>query len=160
MLILSPSGHFDLQTHYSVVMKVNSNTSLTSPQSHKVSRPVWAVPPPPGGSVSTHSTSQWTSHRCRWPWGVFSTPCTPGGQSEVQNYQRQEGHGQRHVPHLLPSPGERGWQEGEKGQGAETLLLGWSEYLVETSIRYRKCTFYKYGYCQNEMCWYLFSNKL
>lgn len=43
VLILSPSGRFDLQTHYSVQMKVNSNASLTSTPSHEGSCPVWAV---------------------------------------------------------------------------------------------------------------------
>lgn len=31
----------------------------------------------------------------------------------MQNHPGQEGHGPRHVPHLLPAPGEGGWEEGE-----------------------------------------------
>lgn len=70
---------------------------------------------PTGGGLGAHSASQRTCHRRRRPWRVLSATCTPGSPSEVQNHQRQEGHGQRHVSHLLPSSGERGWQEGEGG---------------------------------------------
>lgn len=66
-----------------------------------------------GGSIGTYTTSQWACHWCRWPWRVLSATCTPRGESEVQNYQRQEGHGQRHVSHILPTPGEGGRQKGE-----------------------------------------------
>lgn len=115
VLILCLSGRFDLQTHYSVLMKVNSNASLTNPSSHKGS--CSGLFSPTGGGLSSHSTGQWSCHRCRWPWRVFFATSTPGSQSEVQNHKRQEGHGQRHVSHLLSSPGERRWQEGEKSQG-------------------------------------------
>lgn len=66
-----------------------------------------------GGRIGTHATSQRACHWCRWPWRVLSAPSTPGGQGEVQNHQRQEGHGQGHVSHILPTPGEGGRQKGE-----------------------------------------------
>lgn len=143
VLILGPSGRFDLQTHYSVLMKVNTNASLTVSQGVL---PCAGLFSPTGGGVSAQSASQRTRHRRRWPWGVFSATRTPGGQSEVQNHQRQEGHGQRHVSHLLPSPGERRRQEGEKGQGAETLLNN-------SSRIYRSKHLWSIKHCINTCQW-------
>lgn len=133
VLILSPSGQFDLQIHYSllVLMKVGSHPT--------VGDALHGLFSPAGGGLSTHPASQWTRHRRGWPWRVFPASCTSGGPSEVQNHQRQEGHGQRHVSHLLPSPGERGRQEGEKCQAAETVNFNnenstnsnvWSQWLA------------------------------
>lgn len=80
-----------------------------------VSPGVFFFPPPPGagGGVSAHSAGQRPCRGRGRPGGVCAAAGAPGGPSEVQNHQGQEGHGPRHVPHLLPAPGEGGREEGE-----------------------------------------------
>lgn len=90
-------------------MKVSSKASLFGASSH----PEWLLSLPAGGGFGDHSAGQWTCYRRRRPGGVFSAARSTGGQSEVQNHQRQEGHGQRHVSHILSASGEGGWEEGE-----------------------------------------------
>lgn len=83
VLILNPSGWFDLQARYSVLMKVNTAHHSSHPPSHR------AVPfGPTGGGFGSPAAGQRACRRRGWPGGVFPATCAPGCQGEVQNYQR------------------------------------------------------------------------
>lgn len=83
VLILNPSGRFDLQARYSVLMKVNTAHQSSQPPSHR------AVSfGPTGGGFGSRAAGQRACRRRGRPGGVFSATCTPGCQGEVQNHQR------------------------------------------------------------------------
>lgn len=88
--------------------------SLTCPPSHEGSQVLFfPSPPSAGGGISAHSAGQRPRRGRGRPGGVCAAARAPGSPSEVQNHQGQEGHGPGHVPHLLPAPGEGGWEKGE-----------------------------------------------
>lgn len=59
---------------------------------------------------------------CGGPEEVCPASCSQGHDHPVPGDQGPQGHGERHLPHLLPAPGEGGWQEGGSLLSSHTLI--------------------------------------
>lgn len=71
---------------------------------------------------SGESVSVIVPNLCGGPEEVCPASCSQGHDHPVPGDQGPQGHGERHVPHLLPAPGEGGRQEGGSLLSYRTLI--------------------------------------
>lgn len=82
-------------------------------------------------SISTLSVI--FANLCGGPEEVCPASCSQGHDHPVPGDQGPQGHGERHLPHLLPAPGEGGRQEGGSLLSSQTLIadpfVRWNPFL-------------------------------